>query len=182
MAINIEQIWQEYHIALKRFVLSRIDNSADADDLLQDILIKIHKNLPKLKAEASLKPWLFQITQNAIMDYFRSHNRQKLLQSDLLQNTDDNESEAHILQACILPFINALPEAQSSLLVAIEYEGQAQKDFAKANGIAYSTLKSRVKKSRLALRELFENCCHLSFDNKGRVIDYLPKAEKCENC
>ena len=47
--MNIEQIWNDYGNLLRRFLLSKVNNPEDAEDLLQDILIKTHKKLGSLK-------------------------------------------------------------------------------------------------------------------------------------
>jgi len=57
-----------------------------------------------------------------------------------------------------------------------------QKDYAAANGLSYSTLKSRVQKGRSQLRDLFEDCCHLSLDKHGNIIEYQPKGDSCGKC
>ena len=82
----------------------------------------------------------------------------------------------------MLPFIDALPSETASLLKAIDIEGRSQKEYAAELGISYSTLKSRVQRGRLKLRELFEQCCHMDLDRQGRVIEYRTRTGQCDNC
>ena len=53
--MQLEQLWSEYRSALNAFLLSKVSNPQDAEDLLQDILIKTHKNLDKLREARSIK-------------------------------------------------------------------------------------------------------------------------------
>ena len=72
---NIEIIWNQFSSDLKSFILSRVKNEDDADDILQNTFIKIHDNLSKLRDNSKIKPWIYQITRNLIIDYFRSVNQ-----------------------------------------------------------------------------------------------------------
>lgn len=177
-----QHIWSEHRSALEAFLHSRVGNASDVDDLLQDILIKIYRNLSSVKEETSLRSWLFQIAQNTIIDYYRRQKQSLNFQGLMLRYDEQDENTQHSLEQCVAPFINALPLDQRDLLTAIYLEGQSQKEFAASQGIAYSTLKSRVKRGREAMRDLFENCCHLSLDSQGNVIEYQPKSDDCGCC
>lgn len=180
--MSIETIWNEYRSALTRFLTSRVSNPADVDDLLQDILIKSYKNLHTIKSADSIKAWLFQLANNTIIDYYRKTSKGKDLQAEDLWYEEDLPNIKAELSTCILPFINALPEEQSELLKAIDIDNIKQKDYAEANNISYSTLKSRVQKSRQQLRKLYEDCCHLTLDAQGNIIDYQRKNPDCDGC
>ncbi|MCL1126250.1 hypothetical protein [Shewanella surugensis] len=82
----------------------------------------------------------------------------------------------------IEPFVRVLSGDHARLLTAIELNGMSQKDYATANGIPYSTLKSRVKKARGELRQVFDDCCHMRLDKQGNLIDYDVKDDKHESC
>lgn len=181
--IKIETIWEEYRANIKAFLHSKVSNSDDVDDLLQEILIKTYKNTDTLTSETSIKPWLFQITNNMIIDFYRKKGRlNETIQNEFYLDEDDPDTQSE-LERCIEPFIKNLPSDNAALLDAIDIKGQSQKDYAADNGISYSTLKSRVQKSRNLLRKLFDECCHLSFDQSGRVIEYTPKSgDCCKNC
>jgi len=182
--MTIETIWQEYRTALKHFLQSRVSNTADVEDLLQEILIKSHNNLNSLQSASSLKSWVFQIANHVIIDYYRKKAKGQELQVEDLWYEEDATDIKQDLSQCITPFINALPEDTASLLIDIDLNNVKQKDYAKANDISYSTLKSRVQKGRKQLRDLFEDCCHLSFDKQGNIIDYQQKSQGkgCGGC
>ncbi|CAH7245332.1 RNA polymerase sigma factor SigZ [Vibrio chagasii] len=187
-SLDLEQVWAEYQQTLKAFLHSKVSNSADVDDLLQEILIQTFQNLHKVQDASSVKSWLFQLANNTIIDFYRKHARQqrdsKIDADDLwFADLDHNEEFKQNLSLCIEPFIQALPEQCAALLLAVDIKGQSQKEIAEAQNISYSTVKSRVQKSRGDLKNLFEQCCNLSLDKQGNVIDCDLKPESgCGNC
>ena len=180
--ITVEQVWLDYQTSLKIFLLSRVDSPEDTDDLLQDILIKVHSNISGLKSHDKLKPWLFQIANNTIMDFYRAKHKNRAIHSNDLWWANADANNEHELEKCVTPFINALPQKYRDLLSAIELHGQSQKDYAEKHNISYSTLKSRVQKGRMLLRNSFENCCALSLDSRGNIAQARPKTDKCSSC
>ena len=182
--MKFESIWTAYQSSLKAFLHSRIANPEDAEDLLQEILIKTYIGFQTITDGSKIKPWLFQIANNTIIDFYRKNNKQKNdLTSDELWYEEQNEEQVvKVLSQCLLPFIKQLPERDATLLVAIEIEEISQKDFAKNNNINYSTLKSRVKQSRKKLYDLFNSCCDFSIDARGSIMEYKPKSGNCNRC
>lgn len=179
--MNIEKIWSEYRVALKRFLHSKVSNEADVEDLLQDILIKTYNNLGAVKTQKSIKAWLFQIANNTIIDYYRKRARaQAASLGDVLPHEEIKENNID-LSNCISPFIHALPEEHTNLLTAIDLNNQSQKQYAEQIGVSYSTLKSRVQKSRGLLKQVFDDCCHFKIDSRGNVYAYDVK-KKNKNC
>lgn len=66
-----ENIWHEYHMKLAAFIRSRVADDV-VDDLLQDVFIKTHTRIDSLKENTKLESWLYQITRNTVIDYYRS--------------------------------------------------------------------------------------------------------------
>lgn len=180
--ISIEDVWNEYRASIRTFLHSKISDSDEIDDLLQEILIKTHKNLQSLKSEKSIKAWLFQIANHTIIDFYRKRSKTKTVSAEELWYGQETHQAQQELSRCVEPFIKALPKASAELLTEIELNGMSQKEFANTLGISYSTLKSRVQKGRRQLQGLFEDCCHLSLDKNGSIIDFDPKSDICDNC
>ncbi len=180
--MDIEKIWQEYRAKLKAFLHSKVSNSADVDDLLQEILIKTHQHLGTLKAKDKLKPWLFTLAHHVIIDFYRQQGRQHSYGKEELWYDENPLLIQQEMSECIEPIIKGLPKDVSDLLIAIDLKGQSQKALALELGVSYSALKSRVQRGRVQLRSLFESCCHLELDRHGNVIDYQTKDGACERC
>ncbi len=72
---NLESIWSEYEHAIHAFLRSKVSNEDDVDDLKQEILLKTYQNLGDIRDVSSVKSWLFQIANNAIIDFYRKRAR-----------------------------------------------------------------------------------------------------------
>ncbi|MBR9728814.1 RNA polymerase sigma factor SigZ [Shewanella intestini] len=175
--MSIETIWAEYRSSLRAFLSKNVSNHADVDDLLQEVLIKSYHNLETIKDTKKLKSWLFQIANHTMIDFYRKRakNQTSELQQEhdcALEETDDIFEQ---MTDCITPFIKGLSKDEAALLTAVELEGIAQKTYAEQQDIKYSTLKSRVQKSRQSLYALFNQCCDFQLDAKGNLVSYTRK-------
>jgi len=180
--MNIEEIWLEYRSTIKRFLHSKVSNEMDVEDLHQEILIKTYANLHTIKDQNSIKSWLFQIANHSIIDFYRRKDRHHELTADELWLLDEHDEVKDELSNFVAPFIHALPSEHAKLLDAIDLQGKPQKAYAKELGITYSTLKSRVQKSRRLLKGIFDDCCHFKMDKNGSIYDYTPKSDQCGDC
>lgn len=149
-------------------------------DILQDTFIKIQKNISSLKNEKSLRYWIYKITYNSVIDYFRSGKNETnfLIENYEAEDTgdmSDTNNKTSQLAGCIIPFINKLPEIYKEALTLTEFKNYSQLELSEHLGISYSGAKSRVQRAKIKLRELFEECCYISTDSYGNIIDYKPK-------
>lgn len=93
MVDDIEQIWQEYHDRLLGFITKRVNDHAAAEDILQDVFIKIYSRIDTLKDTGKLQSWMYQITRNAIVDYYRSHKIMHELPEELIDIREDSSTD-----------------------------------------------------------------------------------------
>ncbi len=184
-SLSLDEVWRQYQHSLKAFLHSKVANEADVEDLQQEILLKTYQSLSDVQNESSVKAWLYQLAQRTIIDFYRKRarsQRDQTLQAEDLWFEQTAVSVEQELASCIAPFIQALPEASANLLGSVELDGMSQKKLAAQQGVSYSTLKSRVQKSRTELKKLFEECCDLTLDKQGNVIDYQQKSKGCSRC
>ncbi|MDR3049360.1 MAG: sigma-70 family RNA polymerase sigma factor [Elusimicrobiota bacterium] len=83
-----EEIVLRYQAQLYTYVISMVKNPETANDILQDIFIRIFKNLPKYSEENKLKHWIFIIAKNMTMDFFRRDKTRRALP---LETQEDDE-------------------------------------------------------------------------------------------
>jgi RNA polymerase sigma-70 factor (ECF subfamily) len=177
-----EKVWQEYHSRLRAFILSRISDDAASDDILQNVFLKMHTGLASLKDETKLKSWLYQITRNAIIDYFRSQRPTvDILESLPQPETESGEKVTQDLSQCLQPMIQHLPEDYREAIILSELKGFTQKDVAKMQGISLSGTKSRVQRGRAKLKKMLAECCRLEFDQSGRLSGHEQKDGSCND-
>lgn len=175
-----ESLYRTFQERLRRFILKRVRDSAAAEDILQDVFLKIHTKADSLQDETKLESWIFQITRNTIIDHYRSKGKTDPLDNSIDLAEEDLHDEAHKrLATTVRSFIDQLPPLYREALVLVEYEGLTQNEVAVKLGISLSGAKSRVQRARAMLRDLFMQCCHFEFDQYGTVLDYHSRSCSC---
>ena len=184
MTITTEQVWAEFNGRLRAFILDRITDGEDADDLLQDIFTKIHNNLSSLKDEGRLTAWLFQITRNAIADYYRQLKVQPpepALAAGIVDNQDDNALNREVA-GWLEPMLDSLPEKYRQALRLTELEGMKHRELATELGLSLSAAKMRVRRGREKLKAVLLDCCHFELDRRGNILHYHTKSSNHCDC
>ena len=186
MENNTEYIWNEFHKHLKLYIIWRIYSKNDADDILQEVFVKIHTNIGKLKEEKKLKSWIYRITRNTIIDYYRK-NKSSLVVSDEYMNNlsyeyEPNDQNLKEISKCIKPLIKSIPKKYQQAIEYTEFQGYTQKQLAEELGITTSWAKSRVQRAKTKIKEVLNKCCEIELDRQGGIVDYKSKGEKCNEC
>lgn len=183
MQKQVETIWYEFSENLRRFILKRVRDEQAADDILQEVFIKVHRYLGTLADETRLESWLYQITRNAIADYYRRQPAVLELKEDLiLADEDEDDGLQNELALSLGRMMDNLPQEYRTALVLDSLEGVSQAEIGARLGISVSGAKSRVQRARSKLRDMLFDCCHFEFDRRGTVIDYYPRAQCCTQC
>ena len=180
MAVSTKTIWENFRNSLKQFIMRRVQNEDDAEDILQNVFLKIHNKIEDLKDESKLHSWIYQITRNAIIDYYRSRKDTVELPEIPQKPKDDPPSDAsREISSCIKPMIDGLSEKYQEAIALTEIKGFTQKEIAENLGISLSGAKSRVQRARGKLKEELLACCHFEFDRRGSILTYKPKGKVC---
>ena len=180
---STETIWSEYSKQLKGYILKRVSDSSEADDILQEVFIKIHEKIDLLKDQTKINGWIYRITKNSIIDYYR---KKKLKYSDIQQLTinelntlDDSNLSEEInpeerIASGLQLMINSLPKEYAQALNMVEFQGLTQVQLAKELNISVSGAKSRIQRGRQMLKDSLMKCCHYEFDKYGTIISSHP--------
>ncbi len=72
MKPTVETIWTEFSAKLGQFIAARVADPATAEDILQDVFVKIQRRLDQLQDPAKLQGWLYLVSRNAIIDHHRT--------------------------------------------------------------------------------------------------------------
>ncbi len=174
--------WPETRERLGRFIAARIGNPADAEDVLQDVLVRAVAGLEQLKDAARLHAWLYGIARNAIIDHYRRSGRAPA-RADVdiaaLPAAEPEEDGAAGLLQCLEPMLRGLDDRDREVLELADRDGVSQKDLVERLGLSYSGAKSRVQRARARLRDRFNTCCSLERDRRGSVIEIISSAGSC---
>src|SRR5579864_2245342 len=180
MLLTTESVWQEFNVGLKQFILKRIQDEQSADDILQEVFLKIHTRIATLRDEEKLPGWVYQIARNAIYDYYREQRATVVDLPEVPYMPEDPHDDVIAeLAPCIRRMVNSLPTHYRQALILTEYEGVSQKALSEQLGLSFSGAKSRVQRARQQIKQMLLDCCHFQFDTAGRIIDYQPKCACC---
>ena len=171
--MNTEAVWNDFADGLHRYIRARVPSDADADDVLQDVFVKVLSREHQLREQERLAGWIFRIASNAVTDLHRQAQRPGVH----LAEPADEMPVSEELATCVLPFIDALDEPYRSALRMTEIEGLTQIEAAERAGISISGMKSRVQRGRVKLRALFDSCCEIQLDARNRIVSYEPRCE-----
>jgi len=180
-----EQTWEAFHVPLYQFIRRRVTDDATAEDLLQDVFLKIHQHGSSLKDARRLEGWIYQIARNLIIDHYRSHrypmtslNAEEAL--DLPEEFPDDDIVSELLP-CVRAMVLALPEQDRQALILTEYQGLTQKELGERLGLSFSGAKSRVQRAREKLKQELLACCHFELDRRGHILNYQPRCDCCDD-
>ncbi len=174
-----EAVWAEFGDRLRAFIASRVGNQADAEDILQDVFLRVYAHLDSLADEQRLMPWVYQIARNAIVD----HHRRRRPMAPLPEALAAPEAPPDDLIPELLPglatMLGRLSPEDRQALVLTEVDGLTQREVADRLGLSLSGAKSRVQRARKKLRHAFVECCRVELDRLGGVASYQPGCDAC---
>ena len=180
MTIASEQLWETFSVPLQQFILGRVPDPHSAEDILQDVFLKIHTRIDTLHQQDRVAAWIYQIARNAIADYYRAQRPTSDLSEGLIAPDDIPEEDVvRELLPCVAAMVDALPDTYREALRLTEYEGLSQKELSEQLGISFSGAKSRVQRARAKIKQQLLDCCHFQLDHAGRIIDYQPHCACC---
>ena len=165
--VSIETIWRQFAAPLREFIRKRVANGHDADDILQQVFLRIQTRLDSLRDAEKLQGWLYQIARHTIIDHYRS--RRPLPE---LAPAEDEPSRCELeVHASIAVMIEQLDAKYRDALRLHEYDGLTQTQIAERLGISLSGVKSRIQRGRAQLKKLLLECCRFKTDRYGNIVD-----------
>lgn len=179
--MNTEIIWTNFSDALKRFIYSRVHDHSVAEDLLQNVFIKIHLNVHTIQKKESLKSWVFTLTNNVIIDYYKTHSP-KITLDAVLQQSEPEKEMGHSAADCLRPLIHNLPPIYSEALKLSELQGLKHAEVAKKLNISLSGAKSRIQRGRDLLKKGFIDCCNYKLNKHGYLVGEHKDQKDCKIC
>lgn len=181
----MEQIYKQYYMRLFSFIDSKIHNKEDTKDILSVVFIKIYSNIDKLNSNEKLTSWIFAITRNAIIDFYRRDNKDQNnieFDEEYIFEDKDQSSAINELSNCIEPIINSLATKYAKALYLSEIKELKQKEISEKLGISTSNIKNIIFRGKKQIKDKLLQCCHYEYDKFGNIIDYDVKDENCNFC
>jgi RNA polymerase sigma-70 factor (ECF subfamily) len=176
-----DDAWDLMHARLRGFVGKRVRDPHAADDIAQEVLLRLHRNLGELRTDERLDAFAYQIARNAIVDHYRANARSREIPAsphDLAARLDERPpagpagpTAAQELARCLEPVVHRLPEPYRDALLLTDLGGASQVEAARSAGLSVAGMKSRVQRGRRQLRDLLAECCAVSLDSRRQVSE-----------
>jgi RNA polymerase sigma-70 factor, ECF subfamily len=179
---------RELHGQVLAFVRRRVPALQDAEDITQEVMLRIHRHSAELERADRMTAWIYRIAANAITDHYRRPARRELPAG---RSTDMPEHEwlepepeelRRELAACLSPLIGKLPPAYREAIELVELAGVSQVEAAARLGISVSGAKARVQRARRQLREQLLACCEVELDRRRSVTAIDSRGKACDRC
>jgi RNA polymerase sigma-70 factor, ECF subfamily len=197
MTKTTEELWQLVHDGLRAFIAKRVNDHDHIDDILQDVFVRVHRQMDTVNDPRRIVSWIYQVTRNAIIDHYRRPGRQREIpaglsselevfdevsrNSEAARRDEGGESRSE-LAGCIRPMIERLSQDYRDAITLVEIDGLTQQAAAKQKGLSLSGMKSRVQRGRRQLKQMLEDCCLIELDRRGGVADYRPHGKEGTPC
>ncbi|MBR4342603.1 MAG: sigma-70 family RNA polymerase sigma factor [Lachnospiraceae bacterium] len=162
MKYDIETLMREYGNDVLRTAYSYVKDKYTAEDIFQDVFIKVFKNLENFRDESGIKTWIIRITINTAKDYLKSAYSQKVVpmmdfKEDMLTSEDDYEEvENRDRDRVVKETVMTLPEPFREVLLCVYFHEMSVAETATALNIAEGTVKSRLSRARDMLKNKLE--------------------------
>ena len=169
---NINEVVQEFYEFLKAYIIKKTNDINLAEDIVQEVMLKLVESHKKNIEVNNIKAWLFQVTRNTIADYYKDYyNKNKIefnFNEDWKEHSISSDTVSSILESdFIIPMIGLLPEKYAKPLHLSDIENIPQKEIAIQLNLGLSATKMRIQRGREKLKTLFIECCDIQYDKSG---------------
>ena len=155
---EFEQVYARFKDKVARYICGKIPNEHDAEDLVSDVFVKVFHGLSGFdEKKASLSTWIYRITQNAVIDYYRKTKFVCELPEELC--FDENIEERMINEEMLKSLADALgklSQRERDIIILYYYNGKTLKSIAEIMDISYSYIKLLHANALKALREVID--------------------------
>ena len=183
---EFENLFKEYKQRIHHYMVRMVGESA-ADDVTQDVFIKVNRALSGFKGESRLSTWVYRIATNTALDHLRSRAHQQANRSESLTDPSDRgEKDIPDLDAsgrprpavdetlvktemtdCIREFVDDLPPDYRAVIALSELKDLPNQEIADILGISLDNVKIRLHRARAALKKDFSEGCDFYSDDEG---------------
>jgi RNA polymerase sigma-70 factor, ECF subfamily len=158
-------------------ILTRLVGATDAEDLTQEVFVKVGQALPSFRGESKVSTWIYRIATNTAFDRLRSPSFQRAAQAPLevlaLATEEppgiDEDLARKEMNECIRRYIDNLPPPYRSAVVLSEDEGLTNQQIADVLGISLDTVKIRLHRARSRLRSELGSGCAFYRDDRNEL-------------
>nr|WP_320148209.1 sigma-70 family RNA polymerase sigma factor [uncultured Anaeromusa sp.] len=177
--LHFAAIYQEFAKPIERYLL-RFLEPREAEEVTQEVFLKVNSSLADFRHEAKLSTWIYKIATNMAIDRlkkasYRFETKQISLQEPErsapveAQHANSVESNAihKEMNQCIRGVIDGLPENYRLVIVLSELGGFSNQEIADILGLSIGVVKTRLHRGKKCLKEELTNACNFSWDERN---------------
>ncbi len=159
---EIEELMRTYGNDVLRTAYLYVKDLHIAEDIFQDVFIKVNNHLHTFQGNSSIKTWIIRITINTCKDYLKSaYHRKMVPMEEFIEDSIVSESEFDAVEReetihTVKEAVMALPEHYRLVILCVYYEELSMDETAKALELPVGTVKSRLARAKEKLKELME--------------------------
>lgn len=159
MKPNAEELYKNYRDKAARYISSHISSIQDREDILQQVFLNAVEAIESFdESRASVGTWLYAITRNTVIDYYRRKSRQAEQQEfneELFAEKTDSAVSEEMLET-LASALEELPERERDIVILRFYYGFSAKETAERVGVSYSNVRFLQHIALKKLKEFFE--------------------------
>ncbi|HHW49075.1 MAG TPA: sigma-70 family RNA polymerase sigma factor [Clostridiaceae bacterium] len=164
-----EQLIEVYQKKVFNIALRMIGNYEDANDIAQEVFIRVYRSLGGFKEQSAFSTWIYRITTNVCLDELRKRKNKNVVSIDEDVKSDDGEikrqieaneptpeavAEKNYIKQVVNDAINQLSEEHRTVIVLRDIQGFSYEEIAKITKCPEGTVKSRINRARHALKDI----------------------------
>ena len=181
MSLTTVDVWEAFAHHLRSYIRRRIPDPVEAEDVLQEVFLRVHTHLPGLRQPDRLLPWLYSLARSAVVDHVRARRLVLELDEDLPADDVPVDDAGTQIARGLGHMVDELPAIYREAVRLSELEGLDHKVVARRLGLSLSGAKSRVQRGRQQLYRLLTDCCSFELDRRNHIVDYRPRVACCSD-
>lgn len=153
-------LYEQYKSRIFSLAYRHTYNAESAEDLLQEIFIKVFSNLEKLDKDEAFPGWMYRVAVNTCLSYLRSHKKERRMSVSLSDvesvSGETKDVSEKMLREPLEEAIQSLPTKLKSVFLLHDVQGFRHEEIAQIMGCTVGTSKSQLFKARMKLRHELE--------------------------
>lgn len=166
MGLTTKALWIAHGSSLYFFILKRVHHATVAQDILQNIFLKVHEHLDRLQNPTKAKSWVFQIARNELANHYRGLTPN----FSTIRESEHFEDFAKDGFCCFERFLEELPNNYRKVVKLVYLEGKTNVEAADRLGLSLANVKARIRRAKNMLKQRFQECCLYEMDKSGKLV------------
>jgi RNA polymerase sigma-70 factor (ECF subfamily) len=181
---NFSEIYKAYSGKIVLY-LARFVGRNDAEDLMQEVFIKVHNSINTFKGECHISTWIYRIATNSAIDQLKSYSykngRSKTTSLDYIEPlktqkiSEDYQPDIEYsffkkeMNQCIADYINKLPDNYRAIFLLKEYDSLSFEEISRITELSVNNVKIRLHRAKKKLHQLLLANCSFYYDQHSKL-------------